>query len=543
MASISYRCNLSAKSFPLLARNQSRTVIVPGNDQAYTRYGSVAERLRDVNTPQAYYMENVLPTLEGYKAVGYKTFTMSFAGGSGLPAGVYALRVESIVVGGILSGILEASNGTFYLINQGDANTFFVSAVHTGDTVPNYRDDAVTYAQVNGDTYVLMYDGSVNTKFAIVTGASMTDIIPTGLSLVDTKGITASNGYCIAYSDLAVAWSSLVDPTDFVPSLITGAGGGSIQEINGRIKFCVPTSFGFIVFAEKNAVAATYTGNSRNPFKFTAIKGSGGGVSLNLVAKDYGAQNVLAWTTKGFQQVGPVVAENVFPELTEFVYTKYKETFDVTAATFTNSVSTRRLGRLSYISNRYVVYSFNNVSTSEDVIEFTNAFVFDKVLERWGHVELNHVSVVNFFDYLLIGSGTPFYALSTSFFNFAAPLFFVNSTGQVYQFGDRYTDFSGGSSAIILGKFQYVRAKRLCLDKVNIENSGQTFDSTSITCIDLPTQEDATNESPVSGTVFSSRSTFKVFHFNVDAIAHSLLITGGFNLTNVELEFHPTGNT
>ena len=533
MASISYRCNLSAKSFPLLARNQSRTVIVPGNDQPYTRYGSVSERLRDVNTPQAYYMENVLPTIEGYLAVGYKTVQATEI----LP-GPNIVKVKELYRNGSQYFVGEANTGSFYNLGSGISWTS-PPGLMTGNVCTNYNENAVSYATVNGVTYVLQRDiFSSGTNFSVFSGTDMTNTATSGLTLFNIIGIVGANGYNIAYSKTAVAWSSLVDPTDFVPSLITGAGGGSIQEAKGYIQFCLPASFGFIVYCERNCVAAVYTGNSRNPFKFTEIKGSGGGVSPELVARDVGQQFNIAWTTKGLQRLGPAVAENIHPELEALIYTKYKESLNLASNSFTTSAVSIRLGRLVYLCNRYLCYSFNAESASTSESGYTDVIVYDSVLERWGRLSFDHAHLGEFHNY--VAQGTP---TNYTFTDIAHPIFLISKRGLVYQLGERFGSFSGGESAIILGKFQYVRAKRLCLDKVNLENSGQNFDSTSITCVDLPTQEDATNETPVSGTVFSSRSTFKVFHFNVDAIAHSLLIKGGFNLTNVELEFHPTGNT
>ena len=533
MTSISYRANLSAKTFPLLARNQSRTVIVPQNDQPYTRYGSVAERLRDVNTPQAYYMENVLPTIEGYVAVGYLP-----RGATEIGIGPSVVKVKELYYNGNQYFIAEINNGTFYALGSG-AN-FSGAFLCTGNICTNYNENAVSYAIVNGVTYVLQRDiAAAGTNFSVFSGTDMTNTATTGLTLFNTIGIVGANGYNIAYSKTAVAWSSLVNPTDFVPSLITGAGGGAIQEAKGYIQFCLPTSFGFIVYCERNCVAAVYTGNSRNPFKFTEIKGSGGGVSPELVARDVGQQYNIAWTTKGLQKLGPVVAENIYPELEALIQTKYKEYLNLSSNEFVTSSTSVRLGRLGLLCNRYLCYSFNSSSNSLFETGYTDVIVFDQVLERYGRLHFDHAHIGEFHNY--VSQGSPFNY--TFFDNGPLPIFLINKRGLSYQLGDRANSYSGGESAIILGKFQYVRSRRLCLDKVNIENSGQAFDSTSITCTDLPTQEDSVNETPVVGTIFSNRPNFKVFHFNVDAIAHSILIKGGFNLTNVELEFHTTGNT
>ena len=57
--------------------------------------------------------------------------------------------------------------------------------------------------------------------------------------MAQVVGITQSTGYMIAWTKNTVAWSSTIDPTDFVPDSLTGAGGGGVEEVKGAINYCI----------------------------------------------------------------------------------------------------------------------------------------------------------------------------------------------------------------------------------------------------------------------------------------------------------------
>ena len=62
MSRITYRANLSAKSFPFLSQNWGRTIIVPQYDNTFNRQvTSSADVDADVGIPQIYYCHNVMP--------------------------------------------------------------------------------------------------------------------------------------------------------------------------------------------------------------------------------------------------------------------------------------------------------------------------------------------------------------------------------------------------------------------------------------------------------------------------------------------------
>ena len=71
MAQISYRANLSSAIFPMTLARAGRSVIIPGPDQNFDRRVDPAGEQKDAGIPQVIYMENVLPTANGYQSVAF----------------------------------------------------------------------------------------------------------------------------------------------------------------------------------------------------------------------------------------------------------------------------------------------------------------------------------------------------------------------------------------------------------------------------------------------------------------------------------------
>jgi hypothetical protein len=72
MAQIPYRANLSAAIFPMTLARSGRTVINPQADNNFDkRVDAQGNDKASAGIPQVMYMENVLPTVEGFQSVGY----------------------------------------------------------------------------------------------------------------------------------------------------------------------------------------------------------------------------------------------------------------------------------------------------------------------------------------------------------------------------------------------------------------------------------------------------------------------------------------
>jgi hypothetical protein len=538
MSQISYRANLASKSFPLISKFQGHTIIVDGNDQVYTRYGSPSERMRDVNTPQVYYMHNVLPTVEGYQAqTFFRESNLNYLGQTldTLPYG------SAGVIGnfGELFPFMNGNGGNNQIIHlmpgtQSDTNLYVKgisgAAYDLVTGTASTRIGQVSVCTVNGRSFIFTagspgalgeWNGSTN-QSNTATAA--------GLNLTTTKGILSSFGYLIAFSSNSVAWSSVTDPLDFVPSTITGAGGGSIQELKGTINFATATAFGFILYTNANCVSATYTGNSRFPWKFKEIEGAAGVLNAALVSKDISLSGQYVYTvTGGIQFLTASKAINLFPEISD-ITNNFNEYFDTTTNQIVSSTTIAgaiNFLLLAFINNRYLILSYVDVDQKFNPYGIGDsagyALVYDTLLERWGKFRHEHRLVYqgpNSFNDIrfLSRSGVTWYAI------------FENSS---------ITDpalFRELDVVLIFGKYQYVRGRRLVLDKIWADGVDQDFGNMQIYA--YPSFDGTKKEPPQLGYLYSQVGNQVIYNFNLESLNHSILIKGWFNLTNLRLDFH-----
>jgi hypothetical protein len=190
----------------------------------------------------------------------------------------------------------------------------------------------------------------------------------------------------IAYSTNAVAWSSLISPTDFTPSLQTGAGGGQVQSIKGVITCGAPTSNGFILYTAQNAVAVLYTNNAQYPFNFNECIGAGGISTLERVTFDSDSGNNYAYTSFGMQVIKAKSAETILADVTDFLAGQYFEDFNEATLAFEYSILTAPMQKkLTFVADRYLVISYG-------ITSLTHALVYDSVQKRMGKLKLNHVA-------------------------------------------------------------------------------------------------------------------------------------------------------
>lgn len=523
MSQIVYRGNLSSAFFPLISQFHGRTVIIPGPDNNFNRQlQSSADLDKDIGIPQMYYCHNVMPNGQGYQAVGYEQRLGSF---DGTDKGI----VQEILLRDDLAGLKGyfsvGPGGFFIVLNElsgffGFQNTYFDTASGTTKFFPSaLATTQITTAHVNGISY-LYISGLGCFQFSFSSNIfSTVDLI--GLVEASILGITESNGYMIAYSINAVAWSSLINPLDFVPSLTTGAGGGNVAGVKGKITCGAPTSNGFILYTESNAVAVLYTGNSQFPFQFSECLGAGGVASIELVTYDADSGYNYAYTSYGFQILKAKSAESTLPDLTDFLAGQYFEDFDDTTKTFSYTTLTAPLlKKLVFIANRYLIISYG-------ITELTHALIYDIVQKRFGKLKFTHVDC---FQYdLLTAAVSDIPRKSIAFIKKDGSIFLLN-------FAIPFTTRNG---TILLGKYQYVRSRHLQLQGAEIEGPtpGGTF---SIT--DFVSYDGKAIDSRISGIVLDSSDNYASYGFGSPVgINHSILLQGAFNLTSVQLTFNVHG--
>lgn len=504
MSQLVYRGNLSAKSFPFISENFGQSVIVKGNDNNFNRQLTSAEdNDKDIGLPQFYYCHNVMPHPEGLQSIGY---TNILTGGLANFVSVTVLRDS----GDNKAFMGITSLGQFYILIAG---VWTLKGAYPAGAL-------VTFAFVSGITYIyvqgvecIRYDFGTQT-FVLVTLTGLTATGPTG-----TIGICPSAGYMIAWNATAVAWSSTISATDFVPSLVTGAGGGSVEGAKGAINFCVPHLLGFIVYTASNAVSSLYSGNTRFPYNFREIVASGGLASLDLIASDANSGNHYAYTTSGFQLISTSGAQTIYPELTDFIAGKLFEDFNSTTNTFsTIALSTTMLKKLTVVSDRYMIISYG-------VSSFTHAIVYDLIQKRYGKLKINHSYI---FEYTIPAPGITEIPRQS--------IAILQSDGSI-----KIVDFAVASpisdGVLILGKFQYVRTRMLQLDQIAIENIriGATFSMTDMYTLDGKTYLYSTP------TLTLSSGLLRKYSCRVTGANHSLLLKGAFEACSFELTFNLHG--
>lgn len=392
----------------------------------------------------------------------------------------------------------------------GDSFTFTLSAASfTG---------AFTVAALSGNTYCCA-EGSGIFQYDFTTN-KLVWRLAAGLDSASILGITSSNGYLIAYSLDAVAWSSVIDSLDFIPSLSTGAGSGSVEDAKGPIRRCVGLTSGFLVFTAKNCVASIFGQNIRYPFTFREVPNAGGISDLSLITDEADSTSVYAFTTHGLQQISTQKATLVLPELSDFLTGKRFEDFDSSLMQFTAQTLVSPLKkRVEFIAGRYLVISYG-------VNSFTHALIYDTALQRFGRLKYEHTSVFQYGFLDADDADTP-----------KKQLAFIQSNGLV-----KTVEFAAGvaseDAVILLGKFQYVRQRLLQLDSVEVE----TVDSVSpFELYDFQTLDGKTFTEYTAGVENTAGAEARKFYFRKTAMNHSLLLKGTFRLNSVLLTFNSAG--
>lgn len=542
MARYSSRCNLSAARFPLLSDLGGRTIILPQYDQNFQKSAifAGADQDRDVGIPQLFYVHNVMPTEAGFQSVGYEEVVVPFPGENSFGETTTLLHEDGHRF------LFSPALGNNYILNT-TSNAW--EKVNPIAGLPSNR--IITTAFVQGVHYIYYENvGCYTYNYATNTldPVELLGLVPGAI-----KGIVGSNGYLICFDDTTIYWSNAVVPTDFVPSLITGAGSENVADLKGTIVACLQTTNGFILYATANAVAAKFSSNLRFPFTLREIPGSGGIFKKEHVSFETNMENHYALTTAGLQEINLAGAKLVFAEAIDFLTCRQFEDFDDdTKQFFVSHISNDLYLKLTTIASRFLVMSYGISST-----EFTHALVYDILQKRWGKLKIVHVDA---FEYtfptlagiityeMLLNRGdqykelmlTPYSELNIKATTIAAPrrtIGFIRHDGQV-----KIVDFDLGmrdnTGVVLLGKYQFMRGYYMQLFNVDVENarSGGNFE-----CYVLPTFDGKTFQPAVTPTLTLDSGIMKKYSLRHTAINHTLLFTGSFNMVSAQLVYTRAG--
>jgi hypothetical protein len=449
MAEREYKLDLQDTEFAMLPEQQTRTTLISPKGA-----GEIVNR---EDRPAVSYCYNVMPTNYGYKSVGYIS---AIDAGPALGAGVFFIDVQLVHPNG------ELPRAYLGFTTNGDAYTFYPDetagewqAVIEHGTWPKgvgFDINKITYATVNGLTYIY-YSGVGAYKLSSgLLGADDTidSVTLTGITLSITLGVVASSGYLMVYSLDSIAWSSTIDPTDFVPSAVTGAGGASIAELEGHIVFCTNNRLGILIYSVSNTIAGTYTGNSKYPFKFRPVSDSKGGITLDQMAYEVNSENQFVYTTGGLQSVSSTKAQTILPQVTDFLAGSRLQEYDEATDEFiTTELTTTMLKKVKYIASRYLVISYGEESTAT---AFTHCLVFDTALSKLGKLKIDHRDV---FEYT--SAQTEVAKMSIGF---------LLGDGEVKYLTTSPAPGLGATAIFMLGKMQYSSNRLIQLSAIELEN-------------------------------------------------------------------------
>jgi hypothetical protein len=568
----------------MLARNWGRSIIVPGQDQNYVRTAYSPEDLdKDKGVPQIYYCHNVMPCQEGLQSIGYVGILPS-AGYTGFKE-IFILRDDSD--NKAFLGVRDTGAGNQFWISDGTGAAWIQK--------PTWGPGLVTTAYISGVTYIFVegyacftynfittnfdlvylkgvnylnitgicaaagymilwtkgvpaktvtvaaanagdYKVFTNTVSGVLVGASVTGTgVPSGtfiyavyqpgdggpaiyLTNPVTTNITSVT-WTIGSNTSIIAWSSTTDPTDFIPSAITGAGGGPVEAAKGSINYCIAHTLGFIIGTADNCIAALYQNNQLFPFQFREIVNSGGMTSLDLVSYDANTSGLYSYTTSGLQLINTQQTQTVNTEITDFISGSNFEDFDDTALQLVEThLTSPMVKRLAVVVDRYLCVSYG-------ISSLTHIIIYDLVTKRYGKLKIPHVQV---FTYHLVATGT----LEAPRQSIA--ILQTNGTVTRVDFDISSTTSSG---TLVLGKYQYVRARLMTLDTIALDsvNVGETFNLTLMTALD---GKNTVNTTPV---LTYSNGYSREYSMRDTGINHSICMQGGFMLDSLVLQFHIHG--
>lgn len=545
---------------PLLSTQAQRAVINAQLDSAprTPRVFMGADDSADYNLAKIVYAENVMPSSEGVKSVGYVDSVPPHTTGDFDT--IFPLRDEN--ENAVL--FCPAHNGN-YVYDE-------LTQTWSGETiediwalVPDLGDPAtarVTYAYVDGKTFVCyarLKNGTTDmsimqwnstTKSLEPATAILTNIpFPAG----EIDGISSSSGYLLVWSGLSLAWAffggTAFDFQPYVNGSFTGSGSQIPEDIQGTITAVIGVSGGFVAFTARNAIGASYHAQTiSSPWVFKEIQDAGGVESYEQVTVEGSLGKMMAYTSAGVQTITLNSAEHAHPAVSDFITHRKTESYDFG----THLMTQGELGadcyvKMTAVGNRFIVLSYGYLPGL-----YSYALVYDIALQRWGKLRIRHrdcfaytyqqgdggVTYASLLDvtYAELG-GTSYRDLSSSN-NVVTPaqraLAFMTDRGEIKLASWAHRP-DLDTSVVVLGRIQIARSKDTQLNRVELDGlrEGNVFIQAS------------NNGRTIAGvwTTFpvEQAEDYHVAGCLVDCKNFNIVVEGSFDLSSVIVEATPTG--
>lgn len=527
------RLNTQVAFVPFLSTDLGRNVLHSTEmDKQFVVRSLYVGRLqqdKDIGIPQPTYIENVLPTSAGWDSVSYTTKI------NGRPGARFdkLINLKSGSETNILYSPAQGRNYVNYsgVWAEGPFNDKFAGLVTSAYIKLR---SFIAYQRQK----VIEYDFS---------GKAFKNVTLKGLDFQNIDGITAANNALIAWNETTIFWSSFIDPEDFVPSLSSGAGSQNPTQARGKIVACLPAADGFIIYTTANAIAASWSGSIRYPWKFTEVVGSAGITSIEHVTYDANFEGHFAWTVDGLQLVTKREAKQVYPEISDFLTGKLVEEYigptalqshNSLADAFNSATQTwasRLIGpnllqqfhltvdpwvKLCLLGTRYFLISYGYKQTGI----YDWVIVYDLVLQRYGKLKISHVDA---FNYVVQPGEAPEVRNSIGF---------LAEDGMV-----SVVDFDQhlrGSGVLLYGRLQVAQGRWIEATSVEI----QTVKDVNPSLLVIPTYDGLNPEqAEVPMPIIDTKNLCK-WAMRTSGANISLLISGAFSISSILFEFNMLGD-
>lgn len=477
MSRQTFRLNILAADFPFLIDNYGRSIVYPQQDMHYQRPNAYtgSEADKNLGIPQLIFCENVMPASYGLQSITYSV-TVNRTGVNIFDSALY-LR-DSAENRTLFSPAIVGTTANRFTYNNA-AQAWSSSPV----TVP--AGSRCTVANVKKRTFVHFSFAATFYEWTGVWSA----VAFTGITAANIKGLCAANAYNIIYDKDTIYWSSTLDPTDFIPSLITGAGSSKVLALKGDIVVCYGIDDGFIIYTTGNVVVAKFSGNTRFPWNFKEIKNTSGIQDQEHAAPFGSGSDFYVYSTNGLMVNTYTRSQQDFPALNEFLGCRRLQTWDPVnkAITVTDSTDAFKI-KIEFVGNRWLVLSYG-------IGQLDYALVYDVSLKRWGKLKIPHVDCFEYFGN--VGSagsiqGVTWQQLNGTWLQQNNPwadygglivggaasltvpyktLAFLQQDGTVKVVNFDNTS-SNDDSVAIIGRIQFLRDRLFELSEVEIEGMG-----------------------------------------------------------------------